>query len=281
MKRFRTWITLWAMGAAAIVTALALTAATYAWFSANREVQTDRVTSLTGSDQLELQISTQGGAAFTPSKSASGNENEAPLKPLDTPLLPVSTADLRSFVYCPFTENGNAETFLPTTDEAFYYHDTIYLRAVADGMPEGTRMALYLDNPETPIVQAEEGELLTAARLGLTFDGGSPVIFALSEENDGPGNSRPGGTPLESGQVLSYREGAAVPTEDPAISLADGQIPTGGGPAKNPIAYLELNRVYTVDVYFYLEGCDPDCTDQKVGRDQAMLNLAFFGLVAE
>lgn len=281
MKRFQKWLALWGIGTVAVLTALTLTTATYAWFSTNREVETSRVTSRTGSEQLELQISNLGGQDFAPMKDASGTYNEVPLKQRSTPLLPVSTADLDTFVYCPFTVDNNAEHFLQTTDEAYYYHDTIYLKAAAQGFPQGSRMALYLDNAEEPIVQADGGELLTAARLGLTFDGKDPVIFSLSDVNEGTGNSRPGGVPLESGKVLTVRDGEVVPEDDPAIALADGQLFAGGDSDQPPIAYLELNRVYAVDVYFYLEGCDPDCLDRRVGQKQAVLNLAFFGLLEE
>ena len=279
MKSNRTWLTVWVIAASAVLTALTLTTVTYAWFSANREVQTGRVTSRTESDQLELQISSRGGEDFTPTQNE--GQNEAPLKPLDKPLIPVSTVDLATFVYCPATVGDAAEQFLPTKDETYYYYDTIYLKAAAQGMAEGTRMALYLDSGETAIVQAEEGELLTAARLGLTFDGADPVIIALSDVNEGPGNTSPGGVPMETGQVLAYREGQVVPTADPAIALGEAQIPTEGGSETKPIAYLELNRVYAVDIYFYLEGCDPDCLSERVAGDAATLMLAFFGLLAE
>ena len=282
MKRFRTWLTLWGIGFAAVLTALVLTGATYAWFASNREVETARVTARTGSEELELQISTAGGAAFTPMKDASGERGEATLKELDAPLLPVSTANLAGFVYCPVTVDGNAEQFLPTTDETMYYHDTIYLRAVAQGLPEGTRVALYLDDDETqPIVQAEPADLLTAARLGLTFNGENPVIFTLSDVNEGTGNTRPGGVPLGAGQVLTWQNGAAVPANDPAISLSAAQYAPNGATDNKPLTYLTLNEIYAVDVYFYLEGCDPDCLSQRVERDQAVLYLAFYGLLAE
>ena len=44
---------------------------------------------------------------------------------------------------------------------------------------------------------------------------------------------------------------------------------------------LELNKIYSVEVFFYLEGCDPDCLSQRVAMDEAALNLAFFGLLVE
>ena len=41
---------------------------------------------------------------------------------------------------------------------------------------------------------------------------------------------------------------------------------------------MELNRIYTVDVYFYLEGCDPDCSD-SVSDQEADIHLAFYGVI--
>ncbi len=272
----RKILTLWGMGAAAVLTALALTSASYAWFTANREVGTDRVAARTGSSSLELQISRTGGANFSPQAG-----NEVPLKNQTSSLMPVSTADLKTFVYNPMTVDGYAGDFLPTQDESLYYHDTIYLRALGAGMPAGTKMALYLDNTDAPVVETKEGELLTAARLGLTFNGAAPVIIALSDENVGTGNTRLDGAVVPNGMVLSYSGGSVKAVRDPAISLTQAQIASGSAAGKKPIATLELNRIYTVDVYFYLEGCDPDCRSEKVGMDQAALKLAFYGLLAQ
>ena len=35
-----------------------------------------------------------------------------------------------------------------------------------------------------------------------------------------------------------------------------------------------------LDIYFYLEGCDPDCSD-SVSFDNANLHLAFYGAVSQ
>ena len=115
-------LTLWGLWIAVALTALALTSATFAWFTANREVGTARVSARTGTGSLELQISRSGADAFSPEAG-----NEVPLKEQTTPLMPVSTGDLKSFVYNPITQDGYAESFLPTQDESLYYHDTIYL----------------------------------------------------------------------------------------------------------------------------------------------------------
>ena len=268
-------ITLWALCAAAVVTALVLTSASFAWFTANREVGTDRVSARTGSNMLELEIGRMEGKNFRP-----GKNNVVALKQQNTPLMPVSTADLKTFVYNPGTVDGFAEEFLPTQDESLYYHDTICMRVKGDGMPEGTKVSLYLDNTDTPIAESLDGELLTAARLGMVFGDSKPVILRLSDVDEGAGNTRPGGVAIGNGQVLSYSGGAVTAVKDPSVLLTQVQMSKDGIPGKRPIATLELNKLYTVDIYFYLEGCDPDCVSDKVALDTAALGLAFYGLIA-
>ena len=78
-----------------IVLAMSLTAATYAWFSSNSVVETDYATGRSGTDTVELQVSSSGGGSFQAQEQAEisqVNETDA------TQLLPVSTADLSNFV---------------------------------------------------------------------------------------------------------------------------------------------------------------------------------------
>ena len=78
MKRKSRYLTLWSVTAVAVITAMALTAATYAWFTSNREVSTSKATSRTGNGNVELQISREGfplqrmedGSYFTPMKGS-------------------------------------------------------------------------------------------------------------------------------------------------------------------------------------------------------------------
>lgn len=266
MKKIAHWLKMLYFALLFLSAGAAFMAATFAWFSANESVETSRVTSRTGSAALELEISREN---FSPAAN-----REVPLRTPQGALMPVSTADLLSFVYCPTTTNGFAQSFLPA-NETLYYHDTIYLRARGEGLPEGTKLALYLDE-ETPIVQSVSGELLTAARLGLRFDDGSARILSLSDVNEGTGNTRINGQLLGAGNVVTLSGGTAQAAADPAIPLS-GVTLSGGG---QPLAELELNRVYQLDIYFYLEGCDPDCTGEKVALDSASLQLAFYGVSA-
>ena len=282
-KKFR----LWALGVTMIAAALALSAATYAWFTTNRLVNTDRATARSGTDTLELQISSEGGNDFQALKEApiiQVNQTEL------TELMPVSTADLQSFVYNRLTEDKIAESFRTVTEEQYYYHGRIYLRAVAQGDNVGGRMALYLDEDNEAggaLAQSDGGMVLNAARLGLTFDGGNPSIFYLSNvsnpDNKQIRNTRINGEILGDGQVLKSSGGTLSAVADPSIPLADRTIimnDSGAALPEAPLLYMNLNQIYTVDVYFYIEGCDPDCSD-SIGLDELDLHLAFYGILEE
>lgn len=286
LERFRRMLRIWYMAATMLVLALVLTVSTYAWFTTNRKVSTDRVSARSGTDTVELQISPNGEDDFSGfNESMIVQVNQAGFKEL----MPVSTADLKEFVYNPFSnEDDKAEKFRIVKDEQYYYHGRFYIRALAEGQKTDTRMALYLDqdsNPENALVQAEEGHLLNAARLGLTFDHANPVIFFLRDEHhDSPeGNTILNGTDLGENQVLKSSGGELEAVYDPAIPVSERSILMDGASImrpEEPLLYMELNRIYEVDVYFYIEGCDSDCTDY-IRLDEADMRLAFYGILEE
>lgn len=265
---------------------LTATAATYAWFTTNRTVNTDSVSGRSGTDEVELLLSSTGGDSFYGSVQADivqVNQTTA------TKLLPVSTSDLQTFVYNSNTNGDMASYFQVVEQEKYYYHGRVYLRAVAQGQDTGARMALYLDQDSGSggaIAQAASGNLLNAARLGLTFDGGNAVIFKLSDtENnasDQMRNTMLGNTLLGENQVLGYAGGVVQGVSDPSVSLSQYTISMENDIVslpQEPLMYLELNRTYAVDIYFYLEGCDPDCSD-SITYDEADLHLAFYGILS-
>lgn len=293
MKKSNQYLTLWAIGAAAVLAATALTAATYAWFTANREVETEKVTARTGSTNLELQISRESGTKFSTKTETDEDGNTytvAELKEREHVLMPVSTADLKTFIYSPMTENEQAtEQTLRVlhsdvaaekeTAEGLYYHDTLYLRLEGAGsMPEDTQADLYLDNlQELPIVKAHENsKLLDAARLGLTIDDGTPLILRFTSDGENAlSNTSLDGKQLKTGLVLIEQNGSVVPSgSDPSHLLKDYQF-SADNAIPTPLLTMKLGTIYKLDVYFYLEGCDPDC-NSDVETDKADLALAFY-----
>lgn len=275
---FRTWF----LGITTIFAMLSLGAATYAWFTSNRAVSTSTATARTGEETLELQLSAQGGSSFQNAQTVAitqVNQTTA------TELMPVSTTDLTSFVYSPVTIDGMASSFSPVENEQYYYHGRIYLRAQGSGWSDNTTVKLYLDQSDGLLGQASDGTLLTASRLGLVFDNdtSSAVILRLTEEESPSGqqvyNTVVDGQTLGSGQVLQYQNGTVRAAEDPSAPVADYTVSFANDSItfpKNALLDMKLNQVYTLDVYFYLEGCDPDCSD-GISHDMADIHLAFFG----
>lgn len=270
------YMTLLALTFSAVLTALLLTSVTFAWFTNNQKVGTNQVHTRAGSDLLELQIS----RSDTPFRAE--RNNELTLAGYAGELLPVSTADLSAFFYNPITENDQAKRFERVTDESMYYHERIYLRVVDKGMTHETPVELYLDNTDIPIVETVDGELLTASRLGLRLEG-EPTILSLSNVNRGSSNTVVDDVLIGSDQVLGYSDslGKIVAVKDPAIPLENVQVTKNGEAGKQPLGTMTPGVVYGLDIYFYLEGCDPDCTNEIVAKDSAAMNLAFYVLPAK
>lgn len=279
MKRsFKTWFALMT----SVIVLLVLLLATYAWFSSNRAVNTSTATARTGDETLELQISSTGGNDFK-------SEETAPIQQVNQTdsgtLMPVSTADLTNFVCAPVTVSGDAATFRPVENEANYYHGRLYLRAVGEGWQSGSYMNLYLDQSKGLLGQEENGMLLNAARLGLKFDGGSPVILRLSESENQQSqqayNTVLNGQRLGKNQVLQSQGNDIRAAADPSVPVSDYTVTFDAGSIQIPdqaLLRMEFGKIYTVDVYFYLEGCDPDCSD-AISFDASNLYLAFYGVL--
>lgn len=263
---------------------VAMTAATYAWFTTNKAVSTGTATARTGDERLELQISSEGGSRFTDQETVSVFQvNQTDQKNM----IPVSTDNLVDFVYAPFTSGGDAKKFLRVEKEENYYHGRIYLRAVGDGFAADDRLALYLDQSDGILASASSGMLLHASRLGLRFDNDKTVIFRLSDDTNPKDaqtyNTIINGERLGADQVLSYQNGTIKAVTDPSVSLSDYTISFETSSIRipdKPLLLMEWNKIYTLDIYFYLEGCDPDCSD-SVSFDQADIHLAFYGMLSQ
>lgn len=277
--RFKIWFQIVAM----IFAALSLAFATYAWFTTNREVSTSTATARTGEETLELQLSTSGGGSFRDADSVSiqqVNQTSAEY------LLPVSTSNLVNFVYSPNTEAGIAKAFQPVENESYYYHGRVYIRATGTGWPDGTTMKLYLDQSDNILGQQVSGELLNAARLGLVFDGdySSAVILKLSDSSNSSDqqvyNTEVNGQRLGDNQVLSYINQSAQAVTDPSVAAGQYTVTFDNDSMQAPertLLTMNLNQIYSVDIYFYIEGCDPDCSSY-IQYSIADLQIGFYGI---
>lgn len=273
-----------------IIAIFALTFATFAWFQQNRMVETGKASAKSGNAGIELEISSEGGNGFSPESvvdilQVNGSDR------MD--LMPVSTADLNTFVTNRYTDGGIAKSFAIVSNEENIYHGRVYLRAKADGENQDSYMDLYLDQTDSSggkLVKTSDQGLLNASRLGLRMSGNgetSSTIFYLSSQSnsadDQAYNTEINGVLLGDGQVLDGSSGTVKAVNDPGISLESRSVTESADGYSLPgssIMTLKMNTIYQVDVYFYLEGCDPDCSD-AVSFDTSNLHLAFFGVVRE
>jgi len=266
---------------------LSFSAATYAWFSSNSIVSTDRVSGRSGTDSVELQISQTGGNDFRGGKEAALVQVNVSSSQR---LMPVSTADLKTFVTSPGMVDGQAIHFERIEGEKNIYHGRIYLRAASSGHSENAKLALYLDASKAAggdLVTSLKGYIANAARLGLTFDGGNARILRLSEAKNPDGqqvmNAVVNGVALTAGQVVNGSTNPMTAAADPSQPIANftvGEDGLAGNSSIQPLIKMELNHIYAVDVYFYVEGCDPDCSD-RAKLDSLNLHLAFYGVLTE
>ena len=148
-------------------------------------------------------------------------------------------------------------------------------------------MNLYLDQSDGLLGQSADGYLLNASRLGLVFgdDTLPPVILRLSEtenpENAQVYNTEVNGKTLGKNQVLKYNGNSVYAASDPSVPVSDYMISFTNDQMTLPgkaLVSMELGKIYAVDVYFYLEGCDPDCSD-SVQLNEADIHLAFYGVL--
>lgn len=243
--------------------------ATYAWFTYNSDVSTDRITAKTATTEVRLLLS--------PTDDPFAGKEESEITQVNSfdreKLMPVSTSDLDWFVY----NNGVVADY----DDAFF-HGEIFVKAEGSGVTD-SKLALYLDNTEDLFTNDNDSQLLNASRLGLLFNGENPVIIALSDVMNNPyeqiDNTYLDGKLIESGKPFHVTSSGAVEAvDDPAVYVTDIGIATN--PAAEPLAILEMNKIYKLDIFFYLEGTDPDCSDY-ISMTGAEMHLAFYGALVE
>ena len=266
-----------------LVIALSFTTATYAWFSSNRIVRTDRVISQSDTDTVELLVSGTGGDDFHGSSEAVITRVN---NTTTDELMPVSTADLKNFVYNDGSVDSMAIHFTRTEDK-YYYHGQIFLRADAVNHENDEKLALYLDEPEEkgPLFQNATGNVLNALRLGITIDDESSYIFRVSEEENSSQDrvlhTRLNGVELGEHQVIDSSRDVLQAVDDPSVPLGEYMVDKNGttkGDSIKPLCKMDLNRIYTLDIYIYLEGCDPDCSE-AVELSSMDFYLAFYGIL--
>ncbi len=247
---------------------------TYAWFTVNRQVSTGRVSARAAEEDLKLLLCGTENGEFSETTAVITQVN---VQAMDK-LMPVSTADLKSFCELLYTDGQEVNRYSLVEREENLYHGRIYIRPTTVNLQTGGRMALYFDQTEAAggkLMTDVEGALSTAGRLGLSFQTAQRegYIFYLTP----PGAD-------EKPVVVSYDETNGFrEVGDPAVSVNTYEIQVRDTEVvlpEKPLAILELDKPCALDIYFYLEGCDVDCTEEISG-DSIDLHMAFYGVLVE
>ena len=300
-RRARAYIAL-------VMVALAATlgAATYAWFTNNMKVNTNSVSVHSDTSKLVLEL----GDADRGSWSQQGDVSLTSNATGAVTLYPVSTFDLNGFAACAQNNSaGDATVFEQAKDNgSAFYHGWIDLRPTITGTGASKvrgKVNLYL--AESLVPQGADAELLRAARVGIKISSSNQVlatwllraarvgikisssnqvlatnIFELDSSDSGHRGEHPTTAPAglagyADGMLLGWQNGQLAcgtnVTQDPAAFTLDTSE-TATRP-QNTLATLALGQTYRLDIYYYIEGTDPDSADYLY-QDPGTLHLALF-----
>ena len=272
---------------------LSLGSATYAWFTGNQRVSTSRASGRAAEDDLALLLGTSEGdlAADTEVEISRVNSAEEDI------LLPVSTADLQTWARSiALTEEGDGgygtfEEVDIDQNGTYCYHGQIYMEVHTDRPEsfEGMKATIYLEeNSDVGAVGTDDdgSGILSAARLGFVFnsDTSEAVIFYFddaSETSDRHNNTYVGSTQAGDNQVLEISGTSATAVDDPAVAISTAMMTEDMTDyPEQALATLDLNTAVPVDIYFYLEGCDPDCVE-SISTTSMTMQLAFYAVLTQ
>lgn len=272
---------------ALVMVALAATlgAATYAWFTNNMKVNTNSVSVHSDTSKLVLEL----GDADRGSWSQQGDVSLTSTANGAVTLYPVSTFDLNGFAACAQNNSaGDATVFEQAKDNgSAFYHGWIDLCPTIAGTGASKvkgKVSLYL--AESLVPQGADAELLRAARVGIKISSGNQVlatnIFELDSSDSGHRGEHPTTAPAglagyADGMLLGWQNGqlacgADVKQDPAAFTLDAGETATR---PQNSLATLALGQTYRLDIYYYIEGTDPDSADH-LRQDPGTLHLALF-----
>lgn len=248
------------------------TISTYAWFTSNEKVKTSSVSVSIGGDNITLL------AGPTPNElSENGFEIKESNANNKTRLMPVSTVDANSFV---FMENAGS-TFTRfrevLEEEGFYYHGVFYIKA--EGENENS-INLYLDNSDNDFFTSDDDtNILNAARFAIKIGDVVRIIEVSQNENDI--NDRVDNTYVDGVLVkdkqIGIKNNEVFMEKAEIYSVEDSMITMNSYPDFS--FDLKQNETYKIDVYFWLEGTDPDCSD-AIELKNINMNIKFTGVIS-
>lgn len=277
MKKIRKLGTLWLAFLWVIIALLALGGATYAWFQFNPVTTVDPMSSTISAGETTLYIGDRIDGEFT--------EECALPQFVNGTFEPVSTADLNNFYRSSLQDrNGISIQFKNTTDsiDTKMMHGKLYLKSLKDGCD------VFFYRPGMNI--GGDAQTLAALRLGLKFTtsaGTKTYIFALNQMGNTTG-AEAIQTIAENGRVVAGINSDNTPNFalDSALEIGsycaeakdiNDRYPRAGA---NELCTIHANEIAEVEYWLYLEGCDPNCTNQVQNKD-IVLQLSFAGVTRE
>lgn len=266
-----------------LVAAIALGAATFAWFVNNNAVTAKGVDVSTSSSVPNLYITSTG--------KTSDDMTAAGTNP--TKLLPVSTNDANAFYETLHWTTGTGDHAVADEYQNALVHEkdkTVYADYTFDlGVTNG-KMNVYFDSSAAATTLAANAQMGTAGRFAIKFGDGGWKLFRVTGTATGNGYYTDSAA---TGDDDYWVTGAGDATKVQAAAYASfadyaGEINDKGQavPGKNLLTTLDSTNAgnhgkVTVTVRVWYEGCDKDCVSENAaaGIQNAIKgNLGFVGV---
>lgn len=266
-----------------LVAAIALGAATFAWFVNNNAVTAKGVDVSTSSSVPNLYITSTGKT--TDDMTAAGTN--------PTKLLPVSTNDANAFYETLHWTTGTGDNAVADKYQNALVHETgktVYADYTFDlGVTNG-KMNVYFDSSDAATTLAANAQMGTAGRFAIKFGEGNWTLFKVKGTDTKKGYYTDQGATTgdywvkQVGGTLKADTAQYADFNTYAGSVdAQGQVQATGKTALTILdsANADNHGKVTVTVRVWYEGCDKDCVSENAatGIQHAITgNLGFVGV---
>lgn len=264
-----------------LVAAIALGAATFAWFVNNNAVTATGVDVSTSSSVPNLYITSTGKT--TDGMTAAGTN--------PTKLFPVSTNDANAFYETLHWTTGTGDHAVADEYQNALVHEkdkTVYADYTFDlGVTNG-KMNVYFDSSNAATTLAANTQMGTAGRFAIKFGDGAWTLFKVTgtATNNGYYTDKAAAATGDYwvtgvGDETKVKSAAYASFADYAGSInANGQAAAGNSSLATIDSTVNGGKV-TVTVRVWYEGCDKDCVSENAatGITSAITgNLGFVGV---
>lgn len=266
-----------------LVAAIALGAATFAWFVNNNAVTATGVDVSTSSSVPNLYIKSTGKT--TDGMTAAGTN--------PTKLFPVSTNDANAFYETLHWATGTGDNAVADEYQNALVHETdktVYADYTFDlGVTNG-KMNVYFDSSDAATTLAANAKMGTAGRFAIKFGEGNWTLFKVKGTDTQMGYYTDQGATTgdywvkQVGGTLKADTAQYADFSTYAGSVdAQGQVQAAGKTALTTLdsANADNHGKVTVTVRVWYEGCDKDCVSENAatGIQHAITgNLGFVGV---